>query len=71
MPPIIVDLPSADVARLQAERARLDAALKTIARTPRSTFEDALRVSRQMTLMDAAIDAAMTQQARRDARPSS
>ena len=69
MPPIIIDLPSADVARLQAERARLDAALKTITRTPRPAVEEVLRVSRQMTLMDAAIDAAMTQQARRDARP--
>ena len=69
MLPIIMVFPDADVARLQAARARLDTALKTIARTPRSTFEDALRVSRQMTLIDAAIDAAMTQQARRDASP--
>jgi hypothetical protein len=63
MRPIIIDLPSAEVARLQAERVRLDVALKTVARTPRSTFEDTLRVSRQMTVIDAAIDAAMAQQA--------
>ena len=59
--------PNAEVIRLCAEHARLAAALQAVARTYRSSYEDVMVVSRQISVIDDAIRLALVEQARWEA----